>query len=204
MSSVNLPKWLLLFVFLGYAGCAGKYAKPETVEEPAIHIITTDDLIRQGYEVDAGDFSLRFAYNVGKNYAKNSNGISPDQTRHIFHELMGWTGYYIERGELEKARNYINNLEEQFNKHVQNWKIQIARMSLYNILSEFFLEQYEITKNQALLDSADAYVKKVFSEKEKEYCEAPGMSGIKKKINDEIRRAYYNLSIIIQKQKIKN
>lgn len=197
-------QWLTMFMLTGYLGCGLNYLKkPEEIKtELTIRVITTEDLLKQGQEVDAGNFSLRFGYSVGKAYAEDTTNLSPDDTRHIFHKLSAWAGYYINKGDFEKARENLNNLEEQFGKYIQNKKIQIARMALYNIFSELYLRQYEKTGNKTFLDLAKAYVQKVFDENGKKYLDVPDrpQKDLEEEMSYEMRKAYDNLRFIIQKE----
>ena len=164
MNKSRLVPWMgLILTILGLT-CAPTKTTKKNARDLTVTILTTDDWIKRGIEVDAGNFSLRFGYNVGKAYAEDTTKLSPDDTRHNFHKLSAWIGYYIEKGEFGKAEENLKNLDKQFAKYIQNQKIQIARMTLYNIFSEFYLNQYEKTKDKSFLDSADAYVQRVFNE----------------------------------------
>ncbi|MCX8194339.1 MAG: hypothetical protein N3G19_03205 [Candidatus Pacearchaeota archaeon] len=154
-------------------------------------------------KTDAGNFSIRFGYGVGKEYAKNSALISPKDARHIFNQLAAWMGYYIENRDLEKAREIKEELEKTFENYEQNEKIKVAKIELYNVLTEAYLDLYKILKDTSLLDSAESYNKKVFEESKISYKEI--ISEIEKekfneKKNYELNEAYNNLGLIIREK----
>ncbi len=181
-------------------GCVPAKSTKGKERELTVTIITIDDWLKQGIEVDAGNFSLRFGYNVGKTYASDTTIVSPNDTRHSFNRLSAWASYYIERGNFEKAGENLKNLEELFGKYIQNKKIQVARMTLYNIFSEFYLRQYEKTKSKAFLDSANICIQKVFDENKKKYLEVEDSDSppksIEEEMGNEMQKAYDNLGLI--------
>ncbi|MHA1867717.1 MAG: hypothetical protein ACTSXD_06590 [Candidatus Heimdallarchaeaceae archaeon] len=163
MNSLNLPKWLLLFAFLGCVGCTGKYAKPETVEtkqEKRISIDITEKLDSQ-IKRNPGIFSLRFAYFSGKNDAK-MGFEKPENKRHSLHNLMANASFYFVKQNYDSTKVYLDKLEEKLEDYKQNKRIQVGKMTLYNVSTEFYLSLYEKTKDLDYLDKATSYNKKVF------------------------------------------
>ncbi len=153
---------------------------------------------------DPGNFSLRFAYCIGKQNAKEKLD-KPEDTRHSLHNLMTKAMFNYQKGHTDSTFEYLSQLEKKLGEYDKCLRIKLGEMTLYNVLTEVNLELYFESRDIKYLVAADSINKKVFDLEEKEYPAAGIMEqdekvkeGLDKQMDIEYSEACDNLTSIIR------
>lgn len=167
---MKMKKIILQLLFLAALGAYGQNQNQEDSTKLEKNCVVSNALPDSIMAKDPGHFSLRFAYCMAKDEAKKGYK-KPSNMRHILHNMMAKAIFYFENNQFDSTEISLSELEKKLDSCVKCKRIQVGKMTLYNIMTEVYLALYKKTNDFSYLEKAEQANKKVFDVENDDYPE---------------------------------